>query len=577
MSKILRVNMTDLTATYEDVPEKYRLLGGRGLTSTIVADEVEPTCHPLGPHNKVVFAPGLVSGTAAPNSGRLSVGAKSPLTGGIKESNAGGISSQKIAHLGIKAMVVEGQPREKQLYALRVSKAGAELVPVPEIAGKGMYETNATLWARYGRVAIVGIGLAGERLMTNAGVSTNDMENGPGRYASRGGLGAAMGSKGLKAIAVDDAGVRDVPIKDPEAFRVAAKQLTDALREHPVTSQTLPSYGTAVLINVLSEAGGLPTRNFSSGRFEGAAKTSGEAIAGLVKARGGVGRMGHPCHPGCVIQCSNVVPREDGTLACAPVDYEPDWALGANCGIDSLDDIATMNYLCDDFGVDAVETGVALGVAMEAGLLKFGDGKAAIELLEEVGNGTPLGRILGQGAAFTARAFGVTRVPVVKGQGMPAYEPRAVKGIGTTYVTLPMGADHTAGYAVATEILSVGGKADPLSPAGKAELSRDFQVATAFLDSTGYCLFISFATLDIPSGFEGMLGTINAMYGTSWTAEDITRIGQEVLRTERRFNELAGFSKGMDRVPEFMKHEPLPPHNTVFDVPDEELDRVLAF
>ena len=577
MSKILRVNMTNLTAIYEEVPEKYRLLGGRGLTSTIVADEVDPTCHPLGPSNKIVFAPGLVSGTAAPSSGRLSVGAKSPLTGGIKEANAGGISSQKMAHLGLKAIVVEGEPPEKKTYILRVTKNTAELIPADDLAGKGTYETNAILWERYGKTGIIGIGPAGERLMTNAGVSTNDMENGPGRYAGRGGLGAVMGAKGLKAVVLDDSGVRDIEIKDPEGFKIAARKLTDALREHPVTSQTLPSYGTAVLINVLSEAGGLPTRNFSSGRFEGAAKTSGEAIAELVKARGGVGKMGHPCHPGCVIQCSNIVPRADGTLACAPVEYEPDWALGANCGIDSLDDIATLNYICNDVGLDAIEAGVTIGVAMEAGLLEFGDGKAAIELLKEVGKDTPLGRILGQGAAFTGRAFGVRRIPVVKGQGMPAYEPRAVKGIGVTYITSPMGADHTAGYAVAPEILSVGGKADPLSAQGKAALSRDFQVTTAFLDSTGYCLFIAFAILDIPSGFDGMVGTVNAMYGVDWTAADVARVGREILRTERRFNELAGFSKGMDRVPEFMKYEKLPPHNTVFDVPEEDLDSVFAW
>ena len=214
---------------------------------------------------------------------------------------------------------------------------------------------------------------------------------------------------------------------------------------------------------------------------------------------------------------------------------------------------------------------------MEGGLAAFGDGKKAIELMHEIGKGTPLGRILGQGAAFTGRALGVIRVPGVKGQNMPAYEPRAVKGIGVTYMTNPQGADHTIGYTIAPEILSVGGKADPLTPEGKAELSRNFQIATAFVDSTGYCLFIAFAILDIPEGFEGMVESCAALLGTNWTTDDVTRIGKEILKTERAFDLAAGFTKEDDRPPEFMRYEPLPPHNQVWDVPDEALDSVWEF
>jgi aldehyde:ferredoxin oxidoreductase len=211
---------------------------------------------------------------------------------------------------------------------------------------------------------------------------------------------------------------------------------------------------------------------------------------------------------------------------------------------------------------------------MEAGLAPFGDGKAAIKLMREIGEGTPLGRILGGGTALTARAFGVVRSPTVKGQSMPAYEPRAVKGIGITYATTTMGADHTAGYTIGPEILSVGGAADPLDPKGKADLSRAFQATTAFLDSTGHCLFIAFAILDIASGFEGLMEEVNALLGTDYTVDDAARLGAEVLRKERAFNEAAGFGPADDRVPEFMKYEPLPPHNQVFDVPDEALDAV---
>jgi len=324
----------------------------------------------------------------------------------------------------------------------------------------------------------------------------------------------------------------------------------------------------------MNEAGGLPTRNFSSGRFAGASKISGESIAEAVARRGGAGMTGHSCHPGCVIPCSNIFPYEDGREHVSVMEYESVWALGANCEIDNLDDVAELVRLCNEYGVDTIEAGVTLGVAMEAGLAPFGDGAAAIRLLQEVGQGTPLGHILGNGAEITGRVFGVVRVPTVKGQGMPAYEPRAVKGIGVTYATSTMGADHTSGYTISPEILSVGGKLEPLSIEEKAEVSRSFQATTAFVDSSGYCLFITFATADTPSGLEGMVESVNGVLGTNWTTDDVERVGTEVLRTEHRFNELAGFTKADDRLPEFMAREPLPPHNTVFDVPAEMLDSV---
>lgn len=575
VDKILRVNMTDLTATFEKAPDRYKNLGGRGLTSTIVADEVPATAHPLGPSNKLVIAPGIVTGTAAPSSGRVSVGAKSPLTGGIKESNAGGLAGQKLARLGIKALIVEGAPADDKWYMLKVDKNGASLSPADDLAGKGMYEVDTMLWKKHGKVAIVGIGPAGEMKMAMAGVSINDMENGPGRYAGRGGLGAVMGSKGLKAIVIDDSGTPPVQAPDQERFRAATRALTSGLRAHPVTSETLPTYGTAALINVMNEAGGLPTRNFSSGRFEGAAKISGERINELVKERKGEGRVGHGCHPGCIIRCSNIFPNEEGKAVTACVEYESDWALGANCGIDDLDAVAEMVRLCNDIGLDTIEAGVAIGVAMEGGLIKFGDAKGAINLLKEVGKGSPVGRLIGGGCALVGKALGVERVPAVKNQGMPAYEPRAVKGIGVTYATTPMGADHTAGYTIAPEILGVGGKLDPLTvDESKADASRAFQAVTAFVDSTGYCLFITFSTVDNPEAEQGMIDSVNAMLGTNWKTADIVEYGKQVLKTEREFNKRAGFTNADDRLPEFMYREPLPPHNTVFDVPDAMLDSV---
>ena len=258
------------------------------------------------------------------------------------------------------------------------------------------------------------------------------------------------------------------------------------------------------------------------------------------------------------------------------MEYESTWALGANCGIDNLDDIATMIHLCNGYGLDTIETGATIGVAMEAGVIPFGDSKGAINLIKEMGEASGLGRALGGGTGLAGKAFGVSRVPAVKGQGMPAYEPRAVKGIGITYATSTMGADHTAGYTVAPEIIGVMGKQDPLSIEGKAALSRAFQATTAFIDSSGHCLFIAFAILDIATGYEGLIEECNGVLGTKWSADDVVAYGTEVLKKERAFNEAAGLGKESDRIPEFMTFEPLPPHNVVFDVPESDLDSVFG-
>jgi aldehyde:ferredoxin oxidoreductase len=582
--KILRINMDDLTAKYEDVPQKWARWGGRAMTSAVVFDEVDPGCHPIGPHNKLVFAPGWVTGTpAAPSSGRTSFGGKSPLTGGIKESNAGGLSGQKLAKLGIAAVIVEGMPAKGKWYTLVITKDGVKFEDAADIAGKGMYEVDEILWEKYPDTAVIGIGPAGEMKLSNAGISVNDMENRPGRYAGRGGLGAVMGARGVKAIVIDDTGGPGVEIVNKKLFDEGRKKLTESILEHALTKKggALPSYGTAVLINILNEAGGLPTRNFSSGQFEGAAKISGEAIAEVVERRcggnGGEGTMGHNCHPGCIIKCSNIYPDESGEHLVSCLEYETAWALGANCGIDDLDYIAMMTRECNDIGVDTIESGNTIAIAMEGGLLEFGDHVKALELFDEIRKGTPLGRILGQGVEATAKAFGVHRVPTVKGQSMPAYEPRAVKGIGVTYATTTMGADHTAGYTIAPEIAGVGGKVDPLSDEGKADLSLTFQAATAFIDSTGYCLFIAFPILDIATGWAGMAETVAGTTGMDVTGDNVIAIGKEILKMERLFNERAGFTSADDRPPEFMRYEKLPPHNVVWTVTDEELDKVYAW
>ena len=576
MDQIIRVNLEHLTTTSEPVCEAWLGLGGRALTSTIVAAEVPPTCHPLGPNNKLVFAPGLLSGTSASNSGRLSAGAKSPLTGGIKESNVGGSAAQMFARLGIKALILEGMPRSDRWYGLHVSKDGVTIEEESELAGQGNFAVIKTLQARLGdKTGVISIGPAGEMKLSAANISVKD-PSGKIRSHGRGGLGAVMGSKRLKFISIDDQGAPGIAIADPERFKAASRIFTKALLDHPVSGQGLPTFGTNVLVNILNEAGGLPTRNFTYGQFDAHELISGETMHDTIVTRGGKPR--HGCHSGCVIQCSQVYNDADGEYLTSGFEYETIWGLGANCCIKNLDDIARADSLMDDLGIDSIETAVAFGVAMEAKLLAWGDGKEVIRMLrEEIGQGTPLGRVIGSGAGSVGRTYGLTRVPVVKNQAIPAYDPRSVKGIGITYATTPMGADHTAGYTIATNILNVGGRVDPLQKEGQIELSRNLQIATAAIDSTGMCIFVAFPALDIPECLPALIDMISARAGVDLTGDDVVHLGKTVLKTERGFNLAAGLTSAHDRLPEFFASDAVAPHQAVWDFSGAEIDSFWDF
>lgn len=577
MRKLIRVNMAQAQINVEDLAGEYAQYGGRGLTSLITAREVPAQCHPLGTENKLVIAPGLLSGTTCPNSGRLSVGAKSPLTGGIKEANSGGNTAVKLGRLRIGGIVLEHNAAPDKLYYLVVNKDGAVLKDAARLKGLNNYDLCSKLQAEYGaKAGIISIGSAGEHKMSSASIAVTDTMGFPARHAGRGGLGAVMGAKGLKAVVIDDKDAPGLEYANQDTFKEAAGVFRDALREHPVTKPGggLAVYGTNVLVNVINEAGAFPTRNFSTGWFEGAGKISGERMHDLIKERGG--STTHSGCSTCIIQCSNVYNDKNGKYLTSGLEYETVWANGANCGIDDLDSIALVSFLCDDYGLDTIETGDAIAVAMYAGVKKFGDAAGAAELVHEMGKATPLGRILGNGAAVTGQAFGVDQVPVVKRQGLPAYDPRSCKGIGVTYATSPMGADHTAGYAVATNIMGVGGSVDPLKPEGQVELSRNLQIATAAMDSAGLCVFTAFACLDIPSGLEAIPRMLNGLFGGNMDLNGVVEHGKSILRVERDFNKAAGFTNEEDRLPYFFKVKKLPPHDTVFDVTDAELDTVLG-
>jgi len=546
------------------------------MTSAVVAKEVPPLCHPLGAENKLVIAPGLLSGSAAAMSGRISVGCKSPLTGGIKEANSGGQAAQVLGRLGYAAIVLEGKPAEDKLYKLVVNKDGVEILPADDLKMLGNYDAVEKITAEYGdKICCLSIGQAGEMKLGAATVACTDMELRPSRHAGRGGVGAVMGSKGIKAIVLDDSGLSMRSPKDSDKFKEANKAFVAGLKQHPVTGQGLPAYGTNVLTNVVNEAGGYPTYNFKTGRFDKAAAISGETQAETETARGG--KATHGCHRGCVIRCSGTYMDKDGHYLTKQPEYETVWAHGGNCGIDDLDSIAMLDRLDDDFGLDTIEMGATIGVAMDAGLAEFGDAAKAIELVKEVGKGTPLGRILGSGAGVTGKVFGVERVPVVKNQSMPAYDPRAVQGMGVTYATSTMGADHTAGYAVTANIMGVGGSVDALKPEGQIELSRNLQIATAAIDSTGMCLFIAFAILDQEETFQALIDMINTFHGLNFTGDDFTEMGKKILKMERDFNERAGFGPKDDRLPAYFQQEQLAPHNITFQVNDADLDTMFDF
>jgi aldehyde:ferredoxin oxidoreductase len=576
---IIRVNMSTLAVTKEPTPQRWEDFGGRAMTSAIVFEEVPADSDPLGPANKLVFAPGLLGGTTTPNGGRLSVGAKSPLTGGIKESNVGGQLGHTLGHLGIGAIIIEGAAAEG-LYSLVIEADGsAKLERTDAWATLGNYELADKIAATRpegDHFCAATIGPAGEKLLASATIAVTDPKGIPNRHAGRGGLGAVMGSKGLKAVVVSDKGhTGSTEHADKEAFIAATRKFTTALKEHPVSGEGLPTYGTQILTNIINEAGGYPTRNFSAGQFEGASKLSGETMREMTLERGG--NVKHGCHTGCVIQCSRYWVDKDGKYVTKGMEYESAWSLGADCGIDDLDAVGLLDRACGDIGLDTIEMGAALAVYMDSGALAFGDAEGALAALKEVGTGSELGTALGNGAGATGKKFGVTRVPTVKNQAMPAYDPRPIQGIGVTYATSTMGADHTAGYAITSNILGVGGTVDPLGTEGQVALSQGLQIATAMLDAMGLCIFVAFPVLDNPAAFEAIVEMATAHTGKDWNADELMLLGKKVLTYERLFNQHAGFTAADDRLPAYMYTEKLAPHDVVFTITDAELDSVFDF
>jgi len=557
--RLLRVNMGQLKVTYEELPEEWQLIGGRGLIAKIMNREVPPDTDPLGTGNKLIIAGGPLAGTMAPQLGRISFGGKSPLTLGIKEANSGGPAAQKLDKLGIRAIIVEGATGEGKFYLLKISKDRAIFVPGDEYRGMRVYKMVEELYKKDGgEPAIISIGIGGEKRYNAASISLTDMLGDPSRQAARGGLGAVMASKGLKAIIIDDSGTSPVNITDKVLFKKTVKSWIDTL-DKDVVCQLFATFGTPFTIASNSYQGTMPGDNYTTGRPEGFRDVTGEVIRRDVWERGG--RM-HACMPGCVIKCSIIYNDAKGRRLASAYEYEAVAMLGTNLGISDLDAIARFKHICDDLGIDFIEVGSSLAVAASAGKMKMGDVNSVKKLLNEIEEGTDFGYVLANGVVSTAKALNVSRIPAYKGQAIPAHDPRAVKGIGVTYATSPMGADHTAGLTYRI----------PLAKTGQIANSLRAQIQAATCDAFGYCLN------SVPGGrasiYTFLADLLNARYGLNLTAGEVLEIGKQTIRDELKFNKGTEFSEIYERYPAFIRTEPLPPTDNVFDVEDSELDTI---
>jgi len=569
--KMIKVDMTDQTIAIEEVPDEYKGLGGRGLTSVMINREVPPDCDPLGPENMLIFAPGLLSGTPLVNTSRISIGAKSPLTGGIKESNAGGTVAASLGKMGIDAIVVTGAAPEDALYILRVGPEGnVSLDPADDYKGMRTYALVTELLSAYGEdKGIMCIGPAGELKLSSASIQTTDVDGRPCRAAGRGGMGAVMGAKGLKAIVMDTRVKAEKSIDDPAAFKEAVKVFADAVKKTPFPGRPLREVGTAGLVGAVNSVGGFPSYNATKGVLDGWEKVSGETMAETIKGRGG--KASHMGCSQCIIHCSNEYVDEGGAYVTSSLEYETIWSMGGMTGIDDLDAIARLDFLADDIGLDTMNTGVAIGVALDAGYKPFGDTQAVLEMMEEIASGTEFGKVLGNGPVAVGEHFNHARVPVVKNQSIAAYDPRAMPANGVTYATSPMGADHTAGNLVGSYL---GGMLNHGDSQAQVDASFQAQVGMAALDCTGMCLLAGGAIAG--EAAVAFFKMIEMQLGRPFDAQAYSALGAQVLKAEMEFNQKAGFTRKDDRLPAFFYEEKLSPNDHVFPISPEALDSTFA-
>ena len=569
-NKVLRVNLNEGTCSSEPLNMEWakEYIGQRGLATRYLVEAVDPTCDPLGSDNKLIFATGPLTGTMASTGGRYSVITKGPLTGAIACSNSGGYLGAELKLAGWDMVIFEGKSAEPvYLYVVNES---AELLSASEIWGKSVWETDEILHKTHQdtRLRIAACGRSAEAGCLYAGI-VNDLH----RAAGRSGVGTVMASKNLKAIAV--IGTQGVGnIKDPARFMQTTAEQKKVLVDHPVTGTGLPTLGTQVLMNVINETGALPTRNMRDVQFEGANNISGEQMLEPRERDGKPNLTTNAACFACTIACGRISTIDQGhfTVENKPqywgnsggLEYEAAWALGADTGVDDLDALTYANFVCNEDGFDPISFGSTLAAAMElydigaitkedtGGMeLKFGSAEALAWSAEKVATGEGFGADLGLGSKRLCEKYGHPDLSMtVKGQEFPAYDPRGIQGMGLTYATSNRGACHLRSYTVSSEILGIPEKTDPLVTDGKAGLVKAFQDVTAAWDSTGLCLFTSFAW-----SLENVAPQLDAACEGEWTADRLMETGERIWNLEREFNNRAGLTSADDTLPKRLLEE----------------------
>ena len=468
---------------------------------------------------------------------------------------------RRMAQQGLRCIALEDAPKGDAAWKIVViGKEKTELVDGAFLAGKGVYEKSELLSEKFGaKAGCMTIGPTAEKLLHATGIACSDPHGVCSRYAGRGGLGAVMASKKIIAMVILNDGEVKAEFKDSDGFKAGAKKIVQLLKENPVSTQ-FTKYGTAAMVDICQALKVLPTKNFRHGVLEGAEKINAQSMYDIIKERGGEGKTQHACMNPCAIQCSNVYPDKNGKLLCSPVEYETMALMGSNLCLKDLDAIATLNRIANDAGVDTLDVGAAIGVAMEAGLVEFGDTDGAVKLMEEVRDLTPLGRILASGCRIAAKVLGVRHAPHVLGQAIPAYEPRGTKGMAMTYLSSPMGADHTFGFTLRDEEV-------PTSKEGKVALSKKFQVIGSRMDAMGMCNFVRYS---VRNDMTPLLDLINSRYGVIIGAEEFDDVVKETLRIEHQFNTDAGLTAQDYRFSETFYEEVQPETGEVMDITDEE-------
>lgn len=551
--KVLRINLKDQSVKVEslNLEQAHKFIGGRGLGTKILMDEIDVNIDPLSPENKLIFAAGPLTGTATPTGGRYMVVTKSPLTGTIASSNSGGYWGAELKFAGYDMVIIE-EKADKPVY-IDIKDDKVEIKDASNLWGKLVSEATTILEEIHGKkTKVATIGPAGERLSKMAAIM-----NERGRAAGRSGVGAVMGSKNLKAITVN--GTNKVEIADQAKLKEVFSRCIKKIRENGVTGEGLPTYGSAVLVNILNENGALPVNNFQGSIFEKADDISGETLSEkyLVKKE--------PCYR-CPIACGRYCKVDD--MEGSGPEYETLWAYGSDCGVSNMSEVIKANFWCNEYGLDTISTGTTIAAAMELyekGLitkedlgngpeLTWGNDQVAVEWTKRIGKAEGFGAKMAEGSYRLCESYGVPEISMsVKKQELSAYDPRGIQGQGLSYATSNRGGCHVRGYMISPEILGLPEKLDRLEVEGKPSWTKIFQDLTAAIDSVGLCLFTSFAM-----GAKDYADLYNAVCGTSLSGEDFIQAGERIWNLERIFNLNAGINPSEDTLPKRLLKDPVP-------------------